>query len=447
MHIGSRSSTGPGVPKRFPCSGKTPSVLVAFLALMVSTAAGAAEASLEERVRALEAAYQQLLKENAELRAMLGARGARASVPEASSQPVQSGTNGKDTITPIEGEVAASELSRLSVGGDFRLRYEYNAGVGNTAVRDRGVLRARLGATYRASDRLTLGARLATGDPDDPNSTDIMLADFVDDLSASLDLAYARLQLGALEVTGGKFPNPFLRSELVWDGDVNPQGLTFTYRLPAAGGISPRLTAIHFLVEEQAGSSGSAMNGLQLGFARAGMGPWSFDAAVAYYDYELDSLVGAGPGDLRSNLLTPDGTAYLSDFDLLDTVVAVTYAPVGTRWPVRGTLDLVRNLGAATAADTGYGIDLAFGKIANAGDVRFTYGYAVVETDAVLAAFSHDNTTLATNYRQYTLAIDYLLTPNIVLNGTWYRYREKERRNPALDGWLDRVRLNFMVQF
>ncbi|MBK6718380.1 MAG: hypothetical protein IPG62_00525 [Sphingomonadales bacterium] len=44
-------------------------------------------------------------------------------------------------------------------------------------------------------------------------------------------------------------------------------------------------------------------------------------------------------------------------------------------------------------------------------DWRFGCGYAETGVDAVLAAFSHDNTDLATNYRQHTLLVDYVVVP------------------------------------
>jgi hypothetical protein len=62
-----------------------------------------------------------------------------------------------------------------------------------------------------------------------------------------------------------------------------------------------------------------------------------------------------------------------------------------------------------------------------------------------LAAFSHDNTTFATNYRQHTGTIDYLLLQDFLLNATLYVFRRLEtlENNP----WITRLRLNAMVRF
>src|SRR3546814_18442064 len=86
-------------------------------------------------------------------------------------------------------------------------------------------VRCRLGATWAASDRITVGARLATGDADNPNSSDVQLSDWLDDLDVSLDMAYLRYDFDRLSLYGGKMPQPFARTDLVWDGDVNPAGI------------------------------------------------------------------------------------------------------------------------------------------------------------------------------------------------------------------------------
>ncbi len=100
----------------------------------------------------------------------------------------------------------------------------------------------------------------------------------------------------------------------------------------------------------------------------------------------------------------------------------MTWHGLGERWPVRVIGDYVHNFGAVAGGDTDFGIDLLVGRASQPRDWRFIYGYAQTDTDAVLAAFSHDNTNLATNYLQHTLAIDYVLRPNIMLNATYYRY-------------------------
>ncbi|WP_440224409.1 putative porin [Dokdonella sp. MW10] len=344
---------------------------------------------------------------------------------------------------------AAAPASRLKVAGDLRVRGQGDFSDDAAPDRRSGSVRGRLGATYEVSDLVSVGARLVTGDDDDPNSTDVAISNFDDKFKVSLDLAYTRLNFGNLQVYGGKTPLPFTRTELVWDGDVNPQGVSATYKLPLAGGSAFRANGLFFLVDEQAAGPESTMLGAQVGYDTAKLGDWAFDASLAYYHYTLDSLAGADAGDFRTNLRKPDGS-YLSDFHLGDLIVGATWTGLGENWPLRVVADYVHNFGAATSADTGYGIDLLVGRTRHVGDWRFGYGFAVAQTDAVLAAFSHDNTAIATNYRQHMLSADVMVTDGTTINASWAHYKpysavDAGNRSPG--DWLDRFRLALLVTF
>ncbi|MBN8844142.1 MAG: putative porin [Sphingomonadales bacterium] len=346
------------------------------------------------------------------------------------------------------GTPPASVPSKLTINGDFRLRYESNFGDQDARNRDRGVLRARLRAAYAVNKWLTVGGQLSTGDADDPNSTDITLSNFNDDLDVSLDQAYAKFSLGNLTLYGGKIPQPFVRTELVWDGDVSPQGVSASYKINLGGGASLKANALYFLIDESVAGKNSDMVGGQLAFETSPSAPLKFELAAGYYDYQLGSTAGGDTGDFRSNRFLAG--RYLSDFDLLDVIGAVQFNGLGEKWPVRVVGDYVHNFGATVPGDSGFGVDLLVGRASKKGDLRFGYGYAQTGVDAVFAAFSHDNTNIATNYRQHTLFVDFVPIDNIVLNATFYRYRPKDALYAGSNGasdWLDRLRLNMLVNF
>lgn len=339
---------------------------------------------------------------------------------------------------------------RLQTGGDVRLRYENNSGADGLRGRNRGALRARLRASWAATDWLKIGAELATGDPDDPNSSDVTLSEFDDDLQVSLDQAYVQATLDTLVVTGGKFANPFLRTDLVWDGDVHPEGIALAWR-PTLGANRPlRIAALYAPVDERASGPDSTLTGAQLRLeAPLGDGKRG-ELAIGWYDYDVDSLAGGDAGDFRSNRLASDGRHYASDFRLLDTLVTASFGAAGSHWPLRLTADYVRNLGTAGDDDTGWSIDLALGDTARAHGWRIAYGFAAAERDAVFAAFSHDNLDLATNYLQHALALDYAPAPNLLLNATLYHYRPWHAADlqPGDSlSWRNRLRLHFAVLF
>jgi len=347
----------------------------------------------------------------------------------------------------------------LTFSGDFRVRHERTSKqeLGATPdirdPRNREVVRFRFGINRRINGLFNFGARLATGSPDDPNSTDITLGDFVDDLTISLDRAYMEVKYNNLFVTGGKFGNPFRISELVWDGDVNLQGFGASYTFAGSDKFVPKITGVYHVTDEQTSAGDSYMVGGQVEFGIRASDDLSLTLAGAYYDHTIKSLSNANSADnIDNNFLNAAGDSYLSDFDLLDAMLIVDYRGFGPNLPLRFVGDFVKNNGAADAANDenkGYGLDLYLGKVAQKKDWRLQYGYSLAEYDAVLAAFSHDNTTLPTNYEQHTLSFDYVVVENTILNLTFYHYRRHDIKsaNPIDNDYFSRLRLNALVNF
>jgi len=171
--------------------------------------------------------------------------------------------------------------------------------------------------------------------------------------------------------------------------------------------------------------------------------------AASYYDYEINSLLDADAGDTRSNYL--DGDSFLSDFNLLNILATARFSGPHPRWPISIVGDYVKNLGIDQTVkdeDTGYSVDLFVGRASNQGDVRFRYGFSEAGTDAVLAAFSHDNTTIATNYQQHAVSTGFRGLKDTTFDLTWYFYRKKQLGTMAHDrDWVSRLRLSASVRF
>lgn len=401
------------------------------------------EAMKEDQARRLAEITQQT---DAQINALKSALDRIEGKP--STAPALAEVLPKPVSQPVAAPVAtaAAGSSPLLISGDFRLRYESNFGDESARNRNRGVLRGRLGATYKILDWLTVGGRITTGDANDPNSADIELSNFDNDFQVSLDQAYLAANFGNAQIMGGRMPQPFTRTELLWDNDVNPQGLSASYKVPLGKAAALKATGLYFLIDEATGGPDADMAGAQIGFEYAPSAVWKAEIAAAYYDYAVRTTGTADAGDFRTNLVDTS-RRYLSDFNLGDLVGSVTYLGLGEPWPVTLTGDYVKNFGAFTAADTGYWVDLAVGKTSRPGDWKFGYGYAVADADAVFAAFSQDNTTLGSNYKQHTLSADYVPVRNIVLNATLYHYRLKDNGGALPYDWLNRIRFNFLVNF
>jgi hypothetical protein len=427
-----------------PQRGRQRSLLA--VSILLATLSPAAFSQSNSDIESIRAQIEALRAEQARIAEMQRQTDAKIQALEASL-----GVANSTPAAPAQVASSAADSSpvRLNVTGDLRLRSEGDFSDDDARARRSGQVRGRVGATYSVNDRVTLGARLVTGDPDDPNSTDVQTSSWDDDFQVSLDLAYAQINCGDLNIYAGKLPQPFTRTDLVWDGDVNPQGLGGVYKHKLANGSALRASGLFFIVDEDAVAADSIMVGWQVGYDSASLGNWKFDVSGAYYDYTLGSGVGGDSGDFRNNLRNADGS-YVSDFNLGDLIVGATWSGLGARWPVRVVGDYVKNFGAETSEDIGYGLDVGAGRITQPHDWRVTYGYSVAETDAVLGAFSHDNIGIGTNYELHALTFDYMLMPKTQLSAIWYHYKPENATyagGNVIGDWLDRIRLLMLVSF
>ena len=82
-------------------------------------------------------------------------------------------------------------------------------------------------------------------------------------LEVSLDRAFLELRHAGLHRHRRQFANPFATSELVWDGDVHPQGVTASLGAQGPGVVKPRVVGMFYVVDEQTASPDSFMLGGQ----------------------------------------------------------------------------------------------------------------------------------------------------------------------------------------
>jgi hypothetical protein len=124
-------------------------------------------------------------------------------------------------------------LSALKFSGDLRLRDEpfFGGPTNQSQVRNRERFRARLNMTTRLNDDIGGGISLASGDLNDPISTNQTANQFYTRKPFLLDryfITYTPHYFKPLLLTGGKIAYPFYRTEMVWDNDLNPEGVSQT---------------------------------------------------------------------------------------------------------------------------------------------------------------------------------------------------------------------------
>jgi hypothetical protein len=118
-------------------------------------------------------------------------------------------------------------LGRYRFTGDVRVRGE-NFNQETTQDRNRARIRARFGFEGKLGD-FTGGLSIGSGSLGDPTSTNETLTNNFDRKTIALDRAYVTYnpaKFKALQLTGGKFVYPWIRTGMTFDPDLNPEGFS-----------------------------------------------------------------------------------------------------------------------------------------------------------------------------------------------------------------------------
>jgi hypothetical protein len=312
------------------------------------------------------------------------------------------------------GAAPASPPTRWNISGDFRHREEYSFRLLDAPDRHRQRVRARLGAGFRISDQVQFGGRITTGARTDANSPYQTLGSGFHKLELSIDRAFAVFRprfAPDFSVTAGKFAHPFVTNpiypEVVWDADVQPEGLLVGYSSTSAGVV--QRVDLHggryALVENAAGRDAwvlAVQAAVQLRLAPRARSAVS----VAWYGYnemvpgQATLLVGENAG----NAITGTGPAarYVSDFRILHPSVSFS---LDSGPGVTAAAEYIRNTGARIERDEGWSAGLAIGSTARRGGWRAYYQRVVVEQDAVVSFVAQDDFLFQTNHRSHVFGL------------------------------------------
>lgn len=390
---------------------------------------------------------------------------------------------------PAQTYVNFSELNRAGGYGKSD-----NPFLNTTEDRHRDRMRLRLGIDAKVNDQVLVGTRLATGNSGDPVSTNQTLGNSGRPYTMLLEQAYLRYNMydfdgfNRMTVWGGRIPNPWVSTDLVWDGDLNFEGVATTYRLRLGeeDGLSDLANADQTLFltlgafplqETELSSRDKWLLGAQLGGQWTSDNQSSFTVALAYYDFRnivgerntLDSKLndftapefmqkGNTLFDIRNDTdAATDRWALASDYNEINLTLRAdlaSFAPVH----VVLTGDYVRNNGfkedevsaltgyTEKARTQGYQVQLAVGwpQITKADDWRITAAFKRLERDAVVDAFTDSDFHLGgTDAEGWIMGVEYGLMDNTTFNFRWLSA-------DAIDGpplGIDVVQLDLNVKF
>ncbi|MHC5165714.1 MAG: putative porin, partial [Planctomycetota bacterium] len=163
-------------------------------------------------------------------------------------------------------------LEDIKFYGDFRYRYEYRDRDWKSGSTDRHRVRARVGLKYDINDIAT--AEFFDDDGDtiggDYVSGNKTLGDYWASKNLWVDRAYVAYNpnwADGITALFGKMGNPFYKAgknQLIWDGDLNPEGIALQYK---TGNLF--VNSMFGMVQENGSDSDKQMLGVQAGLVHA----------------------------------------------------------------------------------------------------------------------------------------------------------------------------------
>jgi len=225
----------------------------------------------------------------------------------------------KEHAATSAGKLKISQpLTELEIYGDGRVRYEIrngNSGPPSTLVtnpndaqqRNRQRYRLRLGLRGILMDDFFFGLRLETSAS--ARSTNVTFGDDAGPFGKTSDaINVGQLYVGYrglrdITLTAGRMPNPFVTTSMVWDGDINPEGLAQQYKHT-------------FNLSFGGGSTSTAASSDGKGVAMVSAEPYKMSIEVfanfgqfVYDDTNPENPIGAPP--VANGRRIPENDAYM----------------------------------------------------------------------------------------------------------------------------------------
>ncbi len=400
---------------------------------------------------------------------------AGAAIPQA--EPVE-------RVAKVEAEVASSRksveeriksLGPFSFSGDIRLRAEPTFGGPSDQSQDRlrERIRLRFNVEARLNDQLKGGFSLASGDLNDPISTNQTAGQYATRKPIEIDRAYATYNpkwFRPLTLTAGKFAYPWFNTELVWDKDLNPEGAAEMLAFPIQTPLLKKVAVVAFqspFAENRrtAADNKSFYNTMvygeqlqtfwQLGRrvklnAYAGYYKWKYADSIAF---SLATANSASPDNgllpLRSSGVqnsigtvtatnpatgakTITSAQFASKFGILDALTQVEIQTPKERWPVTLVGDFAQNTQACANAKNipagaifsapcdphtrrAYWLEARVGRTDRRGDWQFAYTRFVIGRESIIGAFNYSEIFPENNVEFHRPEILYQLFRNVTL--------------------------------
>lgn len=359
----------------------------------------------------------------------------------------------------------ASWAERIKLSGDFRVRQEgfFNQKTGAGAKvpnRNRIRVRGRLGLAATVNSFTSFNLRMATGNPQDPISTNETLDEFFQTPHVNMDRAFIRLTYSrgtkTVSTDLGKIPNPaYSASQVVWDSDLNPTGITEKFSVKGQGALKQfDVQLMQYTIKEVKAGKDAGMVGGQVKLSLAPTKSVGLTLGIGDYKYiqanqiALSTNAGIVGGVVNPGPRKDVSGKFVSKFNLVNVTGELTIQTGSAAYPLTAFWDWVINTGAKVDAtgkkeNTGLYTGIKIGKAGKPGEVALAGTFVRIRQDAVLSTFSFSD--IPPDGRQGgMIEMSILLLPKTLLAFTGIFTKPI---NGAVKSTLVRTQLDLSVQF
>ncbi len=347
---------------------------------------------------------------------------------------------------------------KVKIGGDFRYRHEYIDDDRKTDDRHRNRIRARINAEAEIYDWLDYRMEISTGeevDADgnaegDPASNNQTLDNSWSLKNVWVSQAFVDIhprQLEGFHLLAGKIKRPFHsvgKNELIFDGDVNPEGAVIKYERGLNDALEMFANGYGFWVIERSSDADTslwgAQGGLKYNFAAFG-DKAHLAGGASYFDY--GNIEGQTPfidGKRFGNTL--EAGLFANDFDIWSLFGEFGFRVKG--YPVLVFGEYAEN-NDASDEESGWVVGAGIGKAKEKGSWAFRYQYKDVEADAVFGTFTDsDFGGGGTDAEGHELNFTYALAKNVTVAASYF-VNDVDVSGDEED--YERLQLDFILKF
>jgi hypothetical protein len=329
---------------------------------------------------------------------------------------------------------------KIKLSGDLRLRYErlwdremlnQNGTPGKEAPRDRGRIRLRLYLDSDITDEISAHVMVTTNmaTHQEATTTNATFGQDFNDKGIFLARAYAEYApnwLKGLRLGAGKFKKNFVQTDIMWDVDVNPEGVYEIYRYTGSDVFQPFVYLGQMVLNENNRTPDAMLYLQQAGFDWH-VGPVKWLLAGSYYSWSnLNGTAWISSGNYNNgggnSFVTNPATGEIQfeyHYKLWEAISRIRFN--AGPYPAEIYLDYIYNTAEGVPSDQSkaYNFSIKIGNEWKKGAYSLFYKYAYIEQNAVLGCLN-DQDFYGANRKGHKVAVHFWPWSSVLLRAAFF---------------------------